>query len=349
MLAHEWLQGSPLVVMKNDVDRVDEPGAEALSDLMSEFDCDIMFPLSYHGRPLGLALVQGETKSDPSLHFYGSLNRHLASGLAFALLNEREHGMDGQSEVLVQAKDTQRSLMPAENVVRRQHFELRGVFRPADECGGDLWVWKELPDNKLLIVIADATGHGAGPALISSVAKGAIDAYLHESMRDASPDKLLSALNRAIYRVGRRFFMMTAFATVVDLNNGNMVYANAAQTFPYVFSDGKVGALVARGNSLGAAMDVEFTLYERTLSKGDQMLFVTDGVVEAGAAVDKEFGERRFRSLLAQLRGTRAVKMPDVVLSTVRQHLGKSPVGDDITIVAFSYGQVGDVGKALQT
>ena len=48
-------------------------------------------------------------------------------------------------------------------------FEIAGWNLPADQTGGDYYDWHFLPNGKLLVALGDATGHGIGPALLSSV------------------------------------------------------------------------------------------------------------------------------------------------------------------------------------
>jgi len=46
-------------------------------------------------------------------------------------------------------------------------------FKPPTQCGGDWWSFSELPDDRVMIIIGDVTGHGVGSAMITAAAKGA--------------------------------------------------------------------------------------------------------------------------------------------------------------------------------
>ena len=230
--------------------------------------------------------------------------------------------------------------MPAETPVRSGSFELRGLFRPMADCGGDLWSWRLLDDYKVLLVIADATGHGAAPALLSAVAKGCVDAYSQLLGPALRPGELLSALNRAVYRVGRRRYMMSAFAVVLDTREGTMSFANAAQNFPFLLLGDKLEPLIARGNSLGAEERAHFETHERSLEPGSKLFLYTDGVTEAGGAL-QPFGERRLRQLLVERSGQGAIHLPGAVLEAVIEHLRGQPLDDDVTLVAFEYAPLG--------
>jgi hypothetical protein len=45
-------------------------------------------------------------------------------------------------------------------------YDIAGWSQPADQTGGDYYDWMELPGNRVIFTIADATGHGIGPALL---------------------------------------------------------------------------------------------------------------------------------------------------------------------------------------
>ena len=66
-----------------------------------------------------------------------------------------------------------------------------------DQTGGDYYDWLVLPDGKAFFVIADATGHGIGPALLIAVCR----AYLREpSSRSIIPlEAVLAQVNPSCF------------------------------------------------------------------------------------------------------------------------------------------------------
>jgi serine phosphatase RsbU (regulator of sigma subunit) len=233
-------------------------------------------------------------------------------------------------------------MMPVEKPVRRAGFELRGLFRPVAECGGDLWMWRDLGDGKVLLLTADATGHGAAPALLAAVAKGTVDALCQQWGSDVDPSQLLAQLGRVVYRAGKRRYLMTAFAAIVDTNAGVMVFANAGQNFPYLLRAPKeqggvfaMETLVARGDTLGTAPRVKFDVHRRELRPGDRLILYTDGVVDAGTPHKEPYGDKRLRSALMQFSTERTTKMPELILGELEKHTAGAPMGDDVTMLVF--------------
>ena len=280
-----WLGDREQPVLRAELDALREfEGARATAELMDAMACNVMLPLLHRGLLLGVALVAQPAGRDDLAGFWSALRAYTTVAVANTFLDAEARGRSRLTRSFDLATAMQESLMPDERPVRRERFEVRGIFRPVAECGGDLWVWRELADSKVLLVIADATGHGAAPALLAAVAKGAIDAHWQMALKHLDPGALLRALNVAIHRTGRKRYMMTAFAVVIDTSSGDVRYANAGQNFPYLIrADGdrtRIEPLIARGNSLGAAADAQFETKAHSMRDGDKLLLYTDGVIE---------------------------------------------------------------------
>jgi len=312
-------------------------GARSALELAAQLDAEMLLPLIHRGVLLGLAVI-GYVGGAPSgaRGFCEAIRVGATVAMANTFLDAEARGGSELVHTFDLATAMQESLMPDDKIVRRPTFELRGVFSPVAECGGDLWAWRELGKGRLLLVIADATGHGAAPALLAAVAKGAIDANWQLMGAELDPGTLLTALNRSIHRAGRTRYMMTAFAAVLDKSAGELRYANAAQNFPFFIDASgqvpKVEVLVARGNTLGAAAEVDYETHVRPMRMGDKLLLYTDGIVDAVSPTLGPFGERRLRAVVQ-------------AIAAERYSAGATLV-DDITMCAAEFGPTGAGAKS---
>ena len=324
-------------IYRTELERQVGEGSEEARRLMDLLGADVMLPLRHRGLLLGLGLVGAPTQPGMTRldNFYRAMRAYTTVAIANTYLDAEARDSRRLAQTFDLATAVQESLMPSERPVRRPGYALRGVFRPVAECGGDLWAWRELADDRLLLVIADATGHGAAPALLAAVAKGTIDAHWLLKGGDLDPGQLLSALNRAVFRAGRRRYLMTAFVAVVDVSTGRLTFANAGQNFPYVMGGRGLEPLVARGDALGAAPETTFETRGRNLEVGDRLILYTDGFIDAGAPERDPFGEKRFRAAIAGLQHQPAVRLPDLLVARVEEYLEGTIVADDMTCVAF--------------
>jgi serine phosphatase RsbU (regulator of sigma subunit) len=316
-------------------------GARACKALLDRLDGEVILPMRHRGLLLGVCVLSAPTNIVDLAQlatFYRTLGAHATVAIANTYLDLEARGKGSLSRVMDLATAVQEALMPEDRAVKRSGVSLRGVFRPVADCGGDLWTYQELGNGKVLLLIADATGHGAAPAMLTAVAKGGVDAMRHVAGESLDPAQLLGALNRSIYRAGRTRYMMTAFAAVLDTKAWTVTYANAGQNFPYVIAKGengraKIEALVARGNTLGAAPEAPYQSQQRRLAPGERLVLYTDGIIDAGAPGMEPFGEKRFRAVLATNTDTPAARLPEAIFAEMDGYVAGRPLGDDVTLV----------------
>jgi|GEM_PF-3262011 len=344
--AFVWLSERVGPLAKRELLQLEGEGPAAAGVLLDRLGGDTLLPLRHRGVLLGLGVVGSTSRRGDHMPFLRAMRAFTTAAMANMYLRHETSGKQALTHHFDLATAMQEALMPDTRAVRRPTFELRGVFRPVEECGGDLWAWREIGEGKVLLVIADATGHGAAPALLAAVAKGSIEAYWQRAGADLDPARLLRALNRTIFRAGRTRYMMTAFAAVLDKDGGRLTFANAGQNFPYFVNSptganpGKIEALVARGNTLGAAEEATYETHTRPMAMGDKLVLYTDGVVEAGSPGIEPFGERRFRAALSALANERATRMPDIIMEEVERFLSGHALSDDVTLAVAEFGPV---------
>jgi sigma-B regulation protein RsbU (phosphoserine phosphatase) len=203
------------------------------------------------------------------------------------------------------ARMVQETLFPAP----RADFgsmEVAGFYEPASEVGGDWWNYTRIGDQ-VYLWIGDATGHGAGAALITSAAKSA--AGLIETL-GFSPAQALEALNRSISDVSRGKVMMTFFLGKLNLKTLKLDYCNASHEAPFLFRR-KEGPYKKKdieflnevnNPRLGQSRDSAYKETSVQLGKGDLLFFYTDGVPDIRNPKNEPWGEREFiKGLLASL------------------------------------------------
>ncbi|MCA9677395.1 MAG: SpoIIE family protein phosphatase [Kofleriaceae bacterium] len=247
---------------------------------------------------------------------------------------EKAH-MEKELEV---ARTIQETLVPPNDPVTKGPFTLAGYFQPASQCGGDWWTWHEMVGDKVLVVVGDVTGHGVPSAMITAAAKAACDVARSQYNDDVSVSTLLEIMNYAIFESAKRKFVMTCFASIVDVKKRTITYANAGHNFPYLYrtgEDGKgeFGSLMIRGNRLGDLKESKYEEKVTELLPGDILVWYTDGIVECENAPGEEYGEKRFRASVRRAAALDAGEMRDAIVSDANAFFGETLRKDDITLV----------------
>src|SRR5436305_948117 len=114
---------------------------------------------------------------------------------------------------LAAARLTQQSLIP-QKPPALAGWDIAAVFRPVIEVGGDIYGWLRMKDERMLFWIADATGHGASAALITTLTK----LLFHHGTEEAeSPAVIMQAVNNDFRSIFGTHSFMTAMCVALDL------------------------------------------------------------------------------------------------------------------------------------
>ena len=210
-----------------------------------------------------------------------------------------------------------------------------GWTLPASVTGGDCYdLWK-LPDGRLGILVADASGHGIGPALIVSQARTLVRT-LSDLMAD--PHEILARVNSRLAEDLDWGQFVTAFLGFLS-PDGTLHWSSAghgpllARTSP----DGPLEQLEPPVQPLGVVLKwFDPAPPPVRLAPGGQLIVVSDGIFEAscdGVAGGDQMGVERMSEVVDQYReGT-----PAAMLAALRREAeawyGTDEPHDDQTVV----------------
>ncbi len=277
-----------------------------------------------------------EIRSTDEIGMLGENFNFMADQLTVLLQQTAEKAtMEKELEV---AKTIQETLVPTHDPVDKGVFKFAGYFQPASQCGGDWWTWHEMVGEKILVVIGDVTGHGVPSAMITAAAKAACDVARSVHGDNIDPALLLEIMNNAIYQSAKRKFVMTCFASTIDIKKRTITYANAGHNFPYLYrttegGGGEFGSLMIRGNRLGDLKESKYEVKTTELQVGDLLVWYTDGIVECESSTGEEYGEKRFRASVRRAAALDAGEIRDAVVTDAANFFGDTVRKDDITLV----------------
>ena len=143
------------------------------------------------------------------------------------------------------------------------------------------------------MVIADVSGHSVGAALIMAEVRTLLRL---SSIHDISPAAILAMLNRQLYDdLNRAELFITMFYARIEINSGQMMYANAGHNQPLLHhpNTDRCIQLDADGLILGVLPEVQYEEQQVSLLLGDTLLMYTDGIPEAMDPDGTLFGMER--------------------------------------------------------
>ncbi len=217
-------------------------------------------------------------------------------------------------------------------------YDIAGLSHPADETGGDTFDFVEIGNDRLVILLGDATGHGIGPAL--SVTQ--LRAMLRMATRTGTDiGTALGHINTQLEGdlADNRF--ITAFLGELDAEAHHIDYHSAGQAplMHFRAADGACAWLGSTTMPLGFVPKLKPRPAERVaLAAGDIFGLMSDGVFERENDEGKQFGEDGVSEFIREHRHLPTTALAEALFEDVRAFGGGAPQADDITIVLVRRG-----------
>ena len=231
---------------------------------------------------------------------------------------------------LAAARLTQQSLIP-HKPPKLSGWDVATCFRPVIQVGGDIYGWLRMRDDRFLFWIADATGHGASAALITTLTKLL---FHHGTTERDTPAAIMQGVNsdfRSIF--GARSFM-TAMCVALETETGRASVVGAGHP-PLLIArkSGPVELIASTVPPLGLIERPQFVETVVTLARDETFLLYTDGLF--GAADGKR--RRLTPEILAKKVDCTAPTAEALLmrlLNKVAPSDGKTRLPDDVAALA---------------
>jgi predicted ester cyclase len=269
------------------------------------------------------------TEREPAPPFWDVITRNLTWRSRVEEARERER-IEQELQV---GRRIQQASLPKE-VPELEGWQITPYYRPAREVGGDFYDFFELEDGWVGVVVGDATGKGVPAALVESATSSMLRAVA-QALGSSSPGEVLARVNETLLaRIPPNMFV-TCFYTILDPKSGRLRYANAGHDLPYLRRrrGDEAEELRARGMPLGLMPSMGYEEKEASLREGDNVLFYSDGLVEAHDPKREMFGFPRLRRLVAE-HDTEEGSLVDFLMDELRSFTGDGwEQEDDIALV----------------
>jgi sigma-B regulation protein RsbU (phosphoserine phosphatase) len=232
-----------------------------------------------------------------------------------------------------------KSILPAGT---KWPIETASRYLPALDLGGDVYDYRWIDDDHLMIYLVDVSGHGVRPALLAVA--------LHNLLRSGSlppavlrnPDHVLDAINRLFPSENQAGSYSTIWYGVYQRLTRTLRYASAGHP-PALFLTRESGGIATTGLStpaqpIGMFDNSVYTCDSHQVPDGAQLLLYSDGAFELH--VKNADGTRWSRSDFVELCAELAER-PDWSLDELVHRLQElSPTGefeDDCTLVVLTF------------
>ncbi len=259
------------------------------------------------------------------------IRKHVLAALREA---ETKLKLEAVQHDLQVARSIQQSLLPTEPPCI-SGFEIAGWNQPADETGGDYFDWESLPDGRVIVSLADVTGHGIGPALLAAVCR----AYARASF---TVTRTLSAAFEHINEALGADLGSGRFATFVAAVCGpkssdvQLLSAGHGPLLVYSNSSDRFAEMNAQALPLGILPSFQSDPpAQLQLHAGDLVLLVTDGFFEWENDRGEAFGIQRMEDVIRSCRNSSPKDIITRLYKAVVEFSAGTRQQDDLTAVVI--------------
>ncbi|HUJ15780.1 MAG TPA: SpoIIE family protein phosphatase, partial [Thermoanaerobaculia bacterium] len=314
----------------------DEKLARAHSIVAQDIRSAVCAPLVVGDAVLGVLYLDYKatrgTVSENDVRLVAQIARFAAVTLERTRLREEAFAKAKIDEELRTAYTIQKRLLPS-SLPTVSGYTFAAANRPAKSVSGDYYDMVVRPNGRMYFVIADVSGKGITAAIVMSSVATAFNIF---TRTDPTPADLLRELNATLAPKTAPTKFVTLVAGVLDPATGRVEYANAGHVSPLLISAGGVEPLKTTDLVVGLFPQAQYRNQTIQLGTGDALVLFTDGVTEAENEKEEQLGLTPVADVLRPLHRVPAQQILAAIDERVHAHIGDTPPGDDVTILALT-------------
>jgi serine phosphatase RsbU (regulator of sigma subunit) len=240
------------------------------------------------------------------------------------------------------AERIQSAILPPQELLKEHLSDHFVLFKPRDIVSGDYY-WARLKDQKLLVAVADCTGHGVPGGFLSMLGISSMNEIVNRST-DLNPGKILEQLREVVissmHQTGSRGEAQDGIEIalcVIDLKKNKMEYSGANRPL-YLVREGTIQHIRPDRMPIGIYEQdpVSFKKHTIKLEKGDSIYMFSDGYVDQlGGPRRKTFRAINFRKLLLEIQDQPMERQKAILLENMARWQGEVEQIDDVLVMGF--------------
>ncbi|UCG39126.1 MAG: SpoIIE family protein phosphatase, partial [bacterium] len=314
---------------------------EELLQGFHDFRSEMMIPLKYKDELRGIVSLgrkkSGKMFTSEDLDLLRTIINQSAVALENARLFEENLEKGRMEEELKIAHDLQVSMLPKEPP-RLDGIQVAASSVSAREVGGDFYDFITLNQGqnsaRLGVIVADVSGKAVSGALVMAASRSIFRMLAEETQ---PVHHMMKTANLRLKQDIKQGMFVALSYGVIDPVEKTLTISSAGQTLPIIASrsssECRIVELEGDRFPLGIVRECDYRETLVNLGSDDQIIFYTDGVVEALGPRDEMYGFERLMAVINRSRNLSAPELHDAILRDVMEFTGDVEPHDDITVV----------------
>lgn len=223
------------------------------------------------------------------------------------------------------------------------------MLRPSGHVGGDLVGSFVIDEDRIAVYSVDVSGHGVASAMMTArlaglLSGGSADQNIAlrttaDGSKDAwSPATVASRLNRMMLEDMQVEQYFTIAYAEIHLGSGLVSLVQAGHPHPLLMhSGGRIEELGNGGLPIGLIEAATFDQISFTLSPGDRLFLVSDGVTECPDPDGQDLGGDGLISILQQNLRLDSQQLLEALIWDLNSFAGGRDLPDDVSGLIFDF------------
>ena len=213
------------------------------------------------------------------------------------------------------------------------NFEFAAAARPAREIGGDLYDVAEVDQNRVGIVMADASGKSVQAAIYMALVKAL---FISQADVHSTVKQVAQRVHDLLMRVSTAEMFVTVFYANLNHKTRHMSFIRGGHDRPVYYSaaTNSIRLLDTPGRFLGLLPDLILEEDHLTFEPGDVLVCYSDGVTDAVRAEDNTmYGLERLQTIVNKECHRSAQEIVDIIVGDVNTFRNGAEQPDDLTLL----------------
>jgi len=228
------------------------------------------------------------------------------------------------------AKYIQQRIIPQDGIYNDM-IEIHSKYIPSEILGGDVFDIINIDEENIGIYMADVSGHGVTASMITMFIRQTLKNLKKEALE---PGYTLNYLNSRYKELGLDDnYYVTILYGVFNKTTSKMKIANGGHNcMPIFFRKDKIHEIILPGLPICNLFDnIEYEEYSIDLSRGDKVLFYTDGISEAKNNYKEIYSERILKVCFENISASTNKLIKTIVDDVI--DFSNNNIDDDIAIM----------------
>ncbi len=239
------------------------------------------------------------------------------------------------------ARRIQNASFPSRKILEKITQDNFILYKPRDIVSGDFYWFGEV-DEKIIIIVADCTGHGVPGAFMSMYGIAFLNeivnkekVYHPHDILNLLRDKIAGSLNRGDNEFETMDGMDMSVLTY-DHANSRVLFA-AANNPMYYLRNGELSIINADKMPVAFYQKMDpFTMEEIKVRKGDCLYIFTDGIIDQfGGDMGKKFLAKRLKDVILDISHRPMAEQYDLFEKSFNDWKGDYFQVDDVLLVGM--------------